>query len=563
MAFLDRLLGGGRERALAEGISLLEEGRYAEAVTVLRTAAERRSQPTGSLAAHHFRQALMAEGRRLLRSDAADRAVPCFAEAVALWDRYPDLHFLLGAAHGLSGGWSPALGGARAALRLNPDYVEARLLEAAALQALGRGREAADSLAALLESGRRIQHWVLGRLVRPEPYGANDLPPGLRDLLAKAAGGQSEKEEVAAAVALCRAGRWEEGLERFGELVERQPRYPDYRTRFAAALFQLGRGEEALEEIEAALALNEDYAAAVDLKALILADSGRVAAARRTLREADARRGESDSRRTHEDLFGAYLRGVVALLTGRPEEVAVLLDGWQDLVHGFGRAELLLAAAESLTAAPTAAGRRLEALAREWSGEGVYCWLWACHLLENRRYDDLAMALSRWPAAPDGDRDWRPLYLEGHLAVCQGRVPARPVAAPPAAESTTPDAAAGTAPGPDAWSFLAARASFLGGDDEVCRATCRELAAHGGPTERLVRLALAAAAGAANFEQAAASTAPWPDSCLPGLVWAARRRDDPAAIDLLADQRRLHPEDVRLNWLTPGFWLGPVRGWIA
>jgi tetratricopeptide (TPR) repeat protein len=383
--------------------------------------------------------------------------------------------------------------------------------------------------------------------------------------VAAAAGGRSEKEEVAAAVALCRAGNWEEGLDRFGELVERQPRYPDYRTRHAAALFQLGRDEQALEEIEAALALNEDYDLAVDLKALILADRGRVAEARRCLQEADRRRGERDEggRRTHEDLFGAYLRGVTALLTGKPEEVAGLLAGWQDLVHGFGRAELLLAAAESLTAAPVAAGRRLSALAREWSGEAVYRWLWACHLLENRSYDDLASVLSRWPAGSEGQRDWRPLYLEGHLAVCQGRIPARPVAAPPEAAVDPGEASAGTVPGPDAWAFLAARAAYLAGDDATCRRICGELEAKGGPTERLLRLRLTAAAGAGADESSPPSSAPWPDSCLPGLVWNALRRDDPRAEELLADQRRLHPEDVRLSWLSPGFWLGPVRGWIA
>ncbi len=565
MAFLDRLFGGGREHDLAEGIALLEEERYAEAVSILRTAAKRRTVPTGSLAAYHFRQALLAEGRRLLRGGAAARAVPVFAEAVELWDRYPDLHFLLGTARGLSGSWDDGLGAARAALRLNPDYVEARLLEATALQGLGREREAADSLAALLETGRRVQHWLVGRLARVEPYRADDLPAGLAEMLAAAAGGRSEKEEVAAAVALCRAGRWEEGLERFGDLVERQPRYPDYRTRHAAALFQLGRGSEALDEVEAALALNEDYGVAVDLKALILADGGRVAEARCSLQAADARRHVRDaSRRTHEDLFGAYLRGVIALLVDHAEEVAVLLEGWQDLVHGFGRAELLLAAAESLTAAPAAAGRRLAALSREWSGEPVYRWLWACHLLEMRRYDDLAVALSRWPAASDGQRDWRPLYLEGHLAVCQGRVPARPVAAPPASETGASEASVGVAPGPDAWAFLAARATFLAGDDAACWRDCLALEKKGGPTERLLRLRLAAAVGAGDAAvETGEVTIPWPDSCLPGLVCSERRRDSGRADALLENQCRLHPEDLRVNWLSPGFWLGPVRGWIA
>ena len=44
---------------------------------------------------------------------------------------------------------------------LNADYVEARLLEAAALQQLQRLQEAAQSLESLLEAGRRTDHWLI------------------------------------------------------------------------------------------------------------------------------------------------------------------------------------------------------------------------------------------------------------------------------------------------------------------------------------------------------------------------------------------------------------------
>ena len=167
MSLLDRFLGGGRDRVHAEGIALLEEGRYTEAVVCLREAVSGRGNTSGSLASYHFRQALLAEGRRLLRAGSPDLARNLFTEAVGLWDRYPDLHCLAGTAAGLAGDWDAALAAARSALRLNPDYVEARLLEAAALQAGNRLREAADALDALLESGRRVQSWLVERLASP------------------------------------------------------------------------------------------------------------------------------------------------------------------------------------------------------------------------------------------------------------------------------------------------------------------------------------------------------------------------------------------------------------
>ncbi len=559
MSLLDRFLGG-RERVHAEGIALLEEGRFAEAVICLREAVVGRTNTSGSLASYHFRQALLAEGRRLLRAGSPDRARDLFDEAVGLWDRYPDLHCLAGTAAGLSADWDAALAAARTALRLNPDYVEARLLESTSLQALERPREAAEALDALLESGRRVQSWLVERLARPGGYGPDSLPANLPALLTAALGGESEKEEVAAAVALCRAGRWEEGLARFGELVTRRPRYPDYRTRHAAALFQLDRDDEALTEVEAALALNEDYRLAIDLKALILADSGRIAVARAFLQSTDQRRAQGDGSRNHEDLFGAYLRGVLALLTGHPGEVVNLFDGWRDLAQGFSRAELLVAAAEDLTAAPAACRARLETLAREWSAEPVYSWLLACHQLAGQRYEELASVLSHWPAR-GRDADWRPLYLEGHLAVCQGRTPALPDGTPPVGTENDD----GLPPvGPDAWTYLAARVAFLRGEDEACLESCTKLAERGSRTERLGRLELTAAASLEGADKRAAwSGNPLPDSCLPGRIQQEWRCGGDDALRLLADQARLHPEDPCACWLSPGFWLTPVRAWIA
>ncbi|RKZ18122.1 hypothetical protein DRQ50_04310, partial [bacterium] len=313
-------------------------------------------------------------------------------------------------------------------------------------------------------------------------------------------------------------------------------------------------------EVEAALALNDDYRLAIDLKALILADQGGVAQARDFLIETDRRRGENGPGHTHEGLFGAYLRGVLALLTGHPEEVVAHFSDWRDLAQGFGRAELLLAAAEDLTAAPESCRKRLESLAHEWSAEPVYAWLLACHHLAYRRYRDLTALLARWPGSR-GDEDWRPLYLEGHLAVCQGRTPALPDEAPP--PLTVADVL--PAVGPDAWLFLAARVAFLRGDDALCLKRCAELVRGGPRTERLARLELAAAAGDESGDTGALAWAanPLPDSCLPGRVQQQRRLGSAEADGLLENQIRLHPEDPAVCWLAPSFWLVPIRGWLA
>ncbi len=545
MSFLGRFLGG-RSSAFSEGMALLEEERFADAADRFRASLGGRSDaPSDSLAAFHFRQALVSEGRRLLRANQPENAAGWFAEAVSHWDLYPDLHCLLGTARGRSGDWENGLLESRAALRQNPDYIEARLLEATALAELGREREAIDSLEKLRESGRRVDHWLIDGLgetglVADSEDTAQPLATALGDLLDQATSGRSEKEDVAAAVAECRAGRWEEGLVRFAKLVARRPRYPDYRTRHAAALFQLGRNEEALAEADAALALNDSYRTAIDLKGLILADGHRVREARRFLASADLR--VDRQRDVSGDLFGLYLRGVLALLDGEPGAVESTLPGSTNLVREFARAELLLAAAEDLQGRTTRSGERLALLAQEWPAEPIYFHLLACHYLRDGRPGDAVAALGNWPAS--AARDDRPLFLGAVIEIERGR-----------AEIANPPEGDDGQIAPAAWRFLGARAAFARGDHAACFAACAELVEEGLVTERVVGLMLQAAARGDCAPEEWQPPMVHADSHLPSLL--------AGGAEGLGIWRAVHPEWLVVHWLSPGFWLDPIRGWIG
>lgn len=552
MSLFGRFLERGRDKAYARGLDYLEQGDYAAAITSLREAAlDKSHQPTGSLAGFQFRQALLREGHRLLQTADKSAAIGHFSEAVQLWPHYPDLHFFHGAAHGLAGGqWEFALGSAKSALRLNGDYAEARLLEIIALHELKRDREAVDSLGKLVESGRRVDHWLIREFGSTTWSEAASPPPDMQKLLWRCLGGQSEKDEVAAAVALCRAGRWDDGLARFAELVERHPRYPDYRTRYAAVLFQTGDNRTALQEIEAALALNQDYYTAINLKALILADDGQLGEANEFLRSADRDLQEAQPPNSHDALFGAYLRGALALLGGRAEDVAPLFDEWPDLGQQFAKAELLMAAADQLMGRTSEAIRRLEQLVSEWNAEADYFFLLACVHFNAGNFGEMAEVLGRWPAAVDGEVDLRPLYMEGLLSVQQGRVPSVPNA------ETESSAIAGPA-----WALLQARAEYLQGHYDACW----QLVVRAPSTERVLRLQ-----GRTACRVLAEVIGDWrpglvtPDSCLPGSVYCAVAggRYDEAA-ELVKTQRTAHPESLLGYWLDAAFWLDPVRAWIA
>lgn len=572
MSLLGRLLGGDG-KASARGLALLEEGRFSEAAGLLRLQAlEPGGAPADNLASYHFRQALQGEGRRLLRAGDAPRAVPWLAEAATLWPRFADLQFLHGAALLLAGGAGAeeALGAARRALRLNPDYVEARLLEAEALRRRDRAREAAASLDALVESGRRVDHWLLGQLAPLAPFTAETVPADLAARLQRVVGGSSPKEEVAAAVALCRAGHWQDGLERFDDLVARHPRYPDYRTRQAAALFQLGRGEEALAAVDAALALNENYRLAQDLRGLVLADLLRVREAREHLEAVDRARaaasapGDGAQVPAHEQLFGAYLRAVIALVSGDAAGAAARLPVMPELGREFARAELLRAAAEDLQGQPAACQRRLSRLAEQWPGEALFQHLLVSRLVTGGQWKEAAQQLGRWPAGAAADP--RPLYLENLLRLGQGResvVPTAAGGAPPGAPAPT---AAGE-PHVDAaaWRLLKARELLRRGDAAAAWEACAALGREGWCTEPLV-----AAQTAAALALGGGAAAGWQPPTVPPLdglplriAWLHAQGDGAGAEAMVAGVAALHPELAVGWWLSVRFWLAPIRAWLS
>ena len=103
------------------------------------------------------------------------------------------------------------------------------------------------------------------------------------------------------------------------------------------------------------------------------------------------------------------------------------------------------------------------------------------------------------------------------------------------------------------------------GEGEAAWKICEELSGRGFLTEPVVKLQLAAAAKSPEAvpEQWRTPTIQ-PEDCLPGLVYLEMDRKESAdAQELLLKYRAVHPERNTSQWLTPSFWLDPVRNWIA
>jgi tetratricopeptide (TPR) repeat protein len=568
MAFFRRLFGARDADGYAQGIKLFEAGRAAESLELLRPVFRQDpGSPRGSLAGFYLRQALASEGRRLLAAGDAVGAATHFGEAAEHWPDFPDLQFFAGCAWGLGGDWDRALGAAQRALRRNMDYCEARLLEACALQSLQRPREARASLEQLIESGRRVDHQLV-RDLAPALATAADLPGDLIERLRRAALGDDVKQQLAGAVALCQAGRLDEGLAAFARLAEQHERYPDVHAKHAAALYQAGRDTGALEAAETALAINSRYRTAVSLKGLILAEQGRVASAREFL-AASVPRLEGTAGR-HEELFLAYLVAVLDLLSGRRDECRRGLEPWNDLPRHFARAELLLVACDHLAGQTGAALRRLETLGEIWTADGELAFLRVALLIEDGEWAAADELLARWPGGRQ-ERDERPLLLRCRLDLARGRQPtATPAPAlAESAESAHPadpaDPDAGQTVAAPAWRQIEAATRLRAGDASEAWDLLTEQLESGHADEETGRLLLAAAAAAGQRPPAdLAGRIGAPDSWAEVLCGPLRAADHGAEAEALVTRRRsVRPELLIWSWLSAGFWLDPVRRWLA
>jgi tetratricopeptide (TPR) repeat protein len=531
------------------GVALCEQGRYAEALPLLRAAEAERAGKAAPLTDFHLRQCLTQQGRLLVSAGDPAGAVPLFAEAASRWPTFPDLHFWHGIALASTARWEEALDAARAALHYNADYVEGRLLEAVALGSLGASDQAAASLNELLASGRRVEHPLIRHLAGVGRFTAENLPDNLLALLRETADAARDGDRLRAAVESCRSGDWDEGIARMRELCAANPTYPDHRVRLAAALFQTGRNAEALAEVDQALHLNPRYRTAAHLKALILADQHRFRDAREVIL---AQQELTDPVAGHpgEALFCAYLNASLALLTGRRAEARAALGAWHDLAASFPMAELLLAAADELDGREVEAHRRLEDLCDKWFLDADYHNFLGCHLLAAHRWDRLGKLLAQWPRADLDKTDRRRAYLASHLKLALGGTLA------PA------DIPADTADEP-AWRLLRARALAASGDWLAALPLLRALADEGEVSEPLATLLVQAYLvlddTGEGFTPDAVS-----DKLLQerlGLLHRQERSAQSAA--LLGRRRELTPEDLRWTWLDPSFWLEPIRRWIG
>ncbi len=158
--------------AFQQGMIRLEQAEWEEAQTLFQKAL-RLSEPVLHQQLQRF--------HALLRQGEGPRAVQALREAIAGHPAYPDLHALLGRAELQQGHADDAVVSFGRALELNPDFHDARLDLARALESLGMRNQAADQVALVLERdpANEAALELQGQWVAPRrrPSGRENTPP--------------------------------------------------------------------------------------------------------------------------------------------------------------------------------------------------------------------------------------------------------------------------------------------------------------------------------------------------------------------------------------------------
>jgi tetratricopeptide (TPR) repeat protein len=139
---LERELPPADARAFHQGLRCLEQADWDTADALIKRALQ-----IANVELNHRLEEVRAS---LERGDAA-RAREVLSELIGRHPAYPDLHHLMGIAELALGHHDDALVALASALELNPDFHDARILLARALEGLGQTAQAGDQIALVLQ----------------------------------------------------------------------------------------------------------------------------------------------------------------------------------------------------------------------------------------------------------------------------------------------------------------------------------------------------------------------------------------------------------------------------
>jgi protein O-GlcNAc transferase len=285
MAFVGKWFGFGRNADYDEGLRAFEAGDYAAAAERFRAA----MGAGGDLSLRQRAKSYLAGslgkiGRAAMERGDHTAAVQALGDAVAVRPRYADLHVALALAHDALGEHHRLHEEVRAALRINPKYGHAVLLEAALLMRSGAHGDGLFRAVEAVSLDRRLETDTYRKAIEAadaEKWNeAADLIFAVRPVGGDAADHQARGDRM------MQAGRWEDAEEAYRQALEAAPHYADLRSRHGQALFELGHVDQAVDAFREAVTINPKFAEAHALLGVSLRRLGQEDEAKEAFRAA-------------------------------------------------------------------------------------------------------------------------------------------------------------------------------------------------------------------------------------------------------------------------------------
>ncbi|HEY0868467.1 MAG TPA: tetratricopeptide repeat protein [Fimbriimonas sp.] len=262
MSLLGKWFGFSKDEIFDEAVSAYDRGDYEAATEGFEECLDDTTDnATARLAAFYTGECYSQLGIQRSGEGAHADALRLFKTALRYCPNYPDIHLRAAKAADELQDVEQRNYFLRAALKINPRYIDAMVFQGISKYADGQRREGLEAIASACDIHPELEFEVYSKALAMHEAGDYEGALGaLKRLSLNITTDASLHKRVGDSFS--RDGLYEEAAGAYRRAIELHPRYAEAHCRLAQALYRLDRYEEALDAVDQSLRLNPNLAEA-------------------------------------------------------------------------------------------------------------------------------------------------------------------------------------------------------------------------------------------------------------------------------------------------------------